>query len=927
MSISIQHNRGDVYLGNKGNLKDGQIFLSYVNNDYTSSDSHSYSEGQLWVKDPSNTNLTEIANARSLNSLIFKGYITESFDGDFINANEDSQKEFKHCHEGDFWIFNSKRESGFTTTFYKDDILLITKTEYETVENQAFRETLKSVEYVRISGSSLDSENSDLPEDSHEAFKNLELRLRYKGEFSTLQSFYNLEKKQGNLYILTEPLSINKTNFVVGTKRATDTNFVNLSRGDLIWWNGSKWEIIPSGSNASTILYTPNSTEIDNVETFEDWYKTELKSSTNVQEALDVLNRNVAHLGKNGKIPFSELPDVVRKGLSLQGKFYPLTGEDNSKKDDPDYQNPWPTSSDETDIYTGCFWIVDCNSVQNVQYVDKTQDGRILELNTGDWIVWIDATNQFEVIDNSDRISSIDVIDYDTKKRTSLVGNVGITSDGSKIPLSVTGNTITIGTNEIVTQDPDEDGKKNYFPIYESDSDNIITNSELYQDDDTSTITSFINFQIGTKNNSATGLTYGNFGVKSTAGSTTTSYINNFLFIESVHLLKSSNTRFDRLTKILASEKNNLATGDEELSIYLPEASSILLGVLTDDELTLNYIPKAGKTEDFITDSLTAEIIYKDALLEENYEQGYFNIGIGRTTSEDIDTGEIVFYAKTTDRLSNQYTDTARGFYTQYHSVVNNISHGKDQVEHVLNRSEVRTHLVINPSVLASEEETFVKMPLVSGTLITWGEIQSLYGEGGIPLMIPVWEKKTLRNEEYIGLDTSPITIKINRDAHDSTKVTRTNDLSKRYGDGIKSTWSYINSDKEGSLQDLKRTSVDDVVDFDSWLEVQRAIATNEALILPATARKDGNSTLDVNLKFTEDSEETSLEYSTSKVNGNYQRIVPSRSIYPEESVYYDPITGKLIPQNHTTKDVEMPAVGGVLLTSRSRIDGGVWQV
>lgn len=55
-----------------------------------------------------------------------------------------------------------------------------------------------------------------------------------------------------------------------------------------------------------------------------------------------------------------------------------------------------------------------------------------------------------------------------------------------------------------------------------------------------------------------------------------------------------------------------------------------------------------------------------------------------------------------------------------------------------------------------------------------------------------------------------------------------------------------------------------------------------------------------------------------------YQRILPSKSIYASEPQYYDPITGKAIPQN-VIKDVEMPAEGGVLLTSRSRIDGGWW--
>jgi hypothetical protein len=96
--------------------------------------------------------------------------------------------------------------------------------------------------------------------------------------------------------------------------------------------------------------------------------------------------------------------------------------------------------------------------------------------------------------------------------------------------------------------------------------------------------------------------------------------------------------------------------------------------------------------------------------------------------------------------------------------------------------------------------------------------------------------------------------------------------------------------------------------------------------VLPASAIKDGESVVDTETgEYTEDPTETKMKaYDRNSKGGYYQRILPSRSIYKDETVYYDPFTGKLIPQQ-VFKDIELPAEGGVLLTSRSRIDGGIW--
>ncbi len=160
MAVTISHSRGDVHLGNQQNLQNGQIFISYLNTDSQTSNHHSYSEGQLWAKDPSKDELLEIANARSINALRCRGYVDLDFHGDFIHAREDTQNKYRNCHEGDFWIFKEDNLEDFQEPFYKHDILLITETTYTEAANTAFRKTLTDVQYFRIPVSNAESNQS-----------------------------------------------------------------------------------------------------------------------------------------------------------------------------------------------------------------------------------------------------------------------------------------------------------------------------------------------------------------------------------------------------------------------------------------------------------------------------------------------------------------------------------------------------------------------------------------------------------------------------------------------------------------------------------------------------------------------------------------------------------------------------------------------
>ena len=912
MAARFLHGRGDIAIANKDAPVDGQLFLSYVNTDPYQSRGHSYSEGQLWAKLPNNQNYTELANARAIDSLKFQGYMPSTFKGDFVNANEYTQAKMRHCHVGDFWIMSQTDLENYKVKLYKGDILLITNTEYEPSVIGEFREKLKSVDYVRIPLSNVEALANLQTEDLEDTLRLLEKCLRYAGELSTIEEFYNLSKKVGNFYVVTKQLTLAEHYFVVGESRQAVNRFVNLRAGDLIWYNGDKWEVVPSGQSADTVTYKPNKDLIDAVPTFEEWQKQNLKAVKTVQEALDLLASSKAQLDENGKISYSQLPEALKNSLSLQDKFYPIVVGTKGDYNNPDNQNPWPIPKEP--IRSGFYWIVDCQGQYNVQYEDKTKPGRILELNTKDWIVWIEATQQFEVINSGDGVTAINVIDSTSGERVQLVDSVNVKSTGT-LKVHAASNSTLILEGEHILGHALGTGKDGYLPMFTGDG-NYVVDSSLKQDADT--LKALISLQVGQVDNPESLNVFGNAIIRKTAGATAEGFVNNFIFFEDAKKYSDGEKEYYRYTGLRASSRDSLHTTEDTIKIDLPEASSMLLGIFADDALSVDYHTKTIH-DGFVTDSLTSEILVSDPILEADSQDGYTNIGIGRLTTEDTETGEITFYAKA--------KDAAPGFRVNFHSFSGN--EGSKQAtlrEHFLNReAPAKTRVVINPTVLEDEIETLVKLPMVSGTISTWEELAAVFGSSNSkPLTLPVWEEMNFRHGKFIGLDNSPIHIKVNRPAHDNVTVERVNDLAADYGND--STFSYIDSSKEGSLEDAKSGSVDDVVTFDAWVEARRSIATKEAFILPATAIKDGASTLDQQMNWTEDKAEVAhTGYGKNASGGKYQRILPSRSLYKSESVYYDPITDKLIPQDVTTKDVEMPAVGGVLLTSRSRIEGGYW--
>mgnify|MGYP006873028270 CR=1 FL=1 len=910
MSAIVQLSRGDINKLNSKNLKNGQLFWSYVNNNPTLSNNHTYSKGQLWIKDPSSDNLIEISNRRGNEAMKFQGYIDLNFNGDFINADEYTQQKFRHCHIGDFWIFKVSKYEGFTETFLKGDILLVVDTVYEKSDETTFKENLKSVTYIKIPGSTLTTEDSDLEATAiSEAVVELQQRLLYQGEIESSVDFFNKPKKKGHLYVFTKQLQFTTAQLIGPDFRYTETGLLQVKYGDLTFFNGENWILIPSGQDAADVFYESPELELD----FEgDDVETTIQSLGNVKETLDFLINKKAQLGSDGKILYNQLPESVKSGLFIQGVFNPIIDTAVDKNLETN-QNNWPTSKN---LHTGFFWIVDCADLQNVQYVDKTKNSRVVELNTGDWIVWIEDKDQFDVVDNSERLTEILVqVATDVQKR--LSGSVGLATTG-KIKLSILGNTILLSGESLLSQ-LNEFGKKNYLPMY-GDTENNLINSSIHQDKDVVIVD--VDFQTGSIENTRKNQTFGDVVISKTTSSSTTGFENHGITFESI--LQNNLQTVERTTRLLPSVLSSRLKTDQvidDVSVFLPEVTSTLLGVLGVNELSKNYLPKSFESG-IVTDSLISEIFdINNTLLNSESEQGLVNIGLGRLATEDLDTGEVTFYAKSKNR-----TNDVLGFYTQLHTLLVDSKNTKDYIEHLLDLNKITSKTTVrqNELVTKNARNISVFLPSNSGILTTREEVLSTYSDYGEFLTIPFWNYQLFEDEVTLGFVSSPISVKVNRAKKGIEQDDLKNDLSQNYGPDKKTTWSYINAQNHTTVQNYNFGILDSSLFVDAWFEVKRNITSFESFSLPVTTLKDKNKKINTNTLETLENVEDELYQDFNKEDGFFQQILPSKTIYKDNVNYFDPFTGESIKQV-VDKDVEMPATGGVLLTSTSILDGGFW--
>lgn len=889
MPAQIRIARGDKNKLTSEELKNGQLFWEYTNKSTTTSKGHTYSLGDLYIKQ--NGELVKITSTRSNGSLKIVGSITKDFNGDFVNAKEDTL--FRRCQVGDVFLFESVAEDNvFKFPFKENDFLVITQADYESIENGDYTDTLKEVDYIRVPSSYLDKDDSDLEADTiSDAIKELEIRLNYKGELYSIKEYYNAAKKKGNMYLLKSAMILDSDQVTISSKaeRVYSGNYVKARYGDFIFWNGTTWTLIPSGLVPEDIPVEPDKDKIDAVETFETYHKNLLKGCTNLQEVIDTLFTEKAPLDHNHKIPYSVLPDSVTTGLSYWGKFYPVV--DISKNpNDSSNQNDYPTPVNEfgevlEERVGGSFYIVDCQGLTNVQYVDK-QNERVIELNTGDWVVWNNKTNQFEVIDNSDRISAINVKTANGTVVT-LLGTLGLESLSEDIKLSVSENTIFLDMKGKVCY-IEEDGEVNHLSKFNSED--SLVNTNLVEKDNKLEIDDYTT--IGSQSSEKTLGVYGDVTVGWSAGETLSSY-KNHCFNFSSKFEKGDGTLDERLTQLIVPEYGE----DEKATVVLPETSSYVIYKYAQDALEKNYLPIING-DNSITDSMV-NVTRSEGM----------NIGEGQVTAEYAHTHKISFYGEANDAYAGGFYETTREIKDPTDSV-------QSAIEVMLNREGARTDLSINPFVLAQNKVTDVILPRVSGNLITMHEILNLMGGlTGEDLMLPSFRTDILSNGEIVlGLGRTPVRMRINELANGLGTKSRSNDLSKEYGSGkLQTAWSYIMSDHSGSTQE--QAGDQDILTFDAWMDVQRAVASKEAFILPSTALKDTARTWNLDEQAPSGTAGETIDY-TGSGKGFHTRVVPSKTAFPNDEAYFD-VYGKEIKQE-VAKTVELPAESGVLATHNS---------
>lgn len=842
MSAKVQISRGDIKLKQ---LDEGELFWSFINTDPTLSNGHSFSLGQLWIKDPSKEEPTEVANIRSLDALKLVGEIDNGFDGDFVNS---ALPVFNRCHKGDVFVIKETiPEEKFGEVYYKNDLLIITGTVYEEVEGGDFRDKLKSVTYKRYPGTDFSNEGTDLEaENIQDAIVELSLRLKYAGEFYSYEDFAKTSNmKRGHLYYLRKDVILNATVIKAPEDRVVE-DFAYLRKGDFVFWNGTKWHLIPSGLVPADIKYVVEPSVLNKYDTFEEYHKHLFENCTNLKEVIDVLISDKAPLNSLGKIPYSVLPDSVRNGLSLKGKWCPIIDVEVDPNN-PDNQNDWPKPTNEygeliTEHQNGDFYIVDCKHSINIKYKDKDSVvERIMELNSGDFIVYCDSTQRFEIIDNSDRISSLIFTDF-LGVDHDLTQNIKIKGDGI-LNISVSNNEVTLGvTNPISEGKPyyhvmfDEHGRLKYSSVFEDGS---YVKSEK---------TIRVMYQIG----------------DSTSG-----FINNGFEILSV--IDAGGSIKERLTKLKPSEVGT----DLDLDLRLPHRSSKIIGELSRDVMLEDYIVKVHE-DGIITDSLIKESVYDQP--KGNFT-GEVNIGVGKTKSEDLLTGEISFFGKTEDPMGFETLNRTR-----------ELKFNRNTYEHFLDETSSKTTIKINPKNLRYQKVSHLTLPEDDGVITTFEEQFDIYSANGEALVIPVWENFTDHDRPTLGLSISPISIKMNRTKSGEEDTDRTSDLTE--------TETYTNAKTE-----LLGPTEENIVSFDAWLESKRVVASKQGFIMPSA-----NETPTNNIK------ETGHADSSHKMAS----ILPSETHFKGNKEFTDMFNNHI--KQNVEKVIELPAESGVLVTHESII-------
>lgn len=769
------------------------------------------------------------------------------------------------------------------------------------------------------------------------------------------------------------------------TSRGSNTFICN--KGDFVYWTADTlyeddaaeyktyntdyyWHLIPSGyTNADEIDYY-DAEKINNGQkdvfikslfgTFSDYHKDLFsKNSGNVHKMLDFLMANKAQLDEQGKVPLSQLHDTVLGALQYKGNFCPLNGtitEDMLSVEEgtnlvtvtvEERYNPLPgfayykdgdtlNTSNEYSVQNGDYYIIDLSSygITNLQY--DTGNG-IWELNTGDWIVFSASDNQDDMsagssaqkghwtkIDNSDRLTQTSyIVDriYDDnfwttiidEKQLNLVGNPVLRAS-HKVGLVNKGHsTVEIVGDHLVDQLLNEHSITAYHPRYVNE-DGTIQNSfleDILTDYATGDMTyDYSQFHKAQSNNKS--LFHSNvvIGVENSEHRDLTTY-GDIHVLPHLVLDEDSNTQINEKSLIhFRVFENNIKKdiylfaqdgskvgehgidedmSDELVNIALPEHTSTLVGKLSGVQFEEGRILKSvneGYTE---SSSIEEHINESDNTM--NFHDGAKNI--------------VEFHSQVSTPINNTYEI----WFGSYDSANNKNYEDSDFTEDGQLRSALLARLTKN--LYQEEANIYVSLPCESGTLLTQENLIKIFGnvvEGdtyltmfgdtssidGGPNRLNTFQKAPIRQVEN-ALRTRILSSLATADTAQTIRAANAEEFAK------------IKRDTSDPKYTERFTPTTDTSVSDSVIENDVVVGKYD---------NEGNILEKKSLIATKALGVGDDEHATGFIRA-------PRTNFPTAAQYYNPWTGEY----YTPQDVQvdMPNESGVMLTSNSLIDGGLY--
>ena len=938
MASRIQVARGSLDL-RKDHLIEGELFWQGRNisnnteTDFKENPSFAWDEGTLYIAKPSlrgpqsngnnlvpdNEEPIPIAGARAFKGLVWRGDLTAQ------QSIEDST--FKYVRTGDFYVFKNDAVEGIfknVDDFRKNDILLITYADFDISTGLASNITYTKIDcsggdayQTRFNNTTNDFEATDV----QSAIEELEYeKLSYRGTLSNQAQVNALRPDRGTLYLLqSDGLVFNsqsKHPFERVTKKGDFVYFLNEEDG---WW------LIPSGyTDSQDIDYDPTRAvelqrSVNGTEgtTYDDTHINETSVLTNVKEAIDFLMSTKAQLDKAGKVPLSQLHATVLGNLQYCGTWNPLIDDNTSGVDDPLLQSPWPEGVDidgsgedgsKTAPHNGDYYIVKTSGV-NIQYRDKTSKqgesyNRVLELNAGDYIVFSkspisDASvtdggeYHWSVIDNSDRITSLNYIingKRDTGEALELpeenvhteirIGTPTMAAS-DKLVLYDDAGKITIAGVRLVSQKLDENGMATALPRYTKNGNkNELENAPIYsyEDADKGELTLFhSNVSIGDVAHTFETEVHGDIHVFPHI-STVAEEINQGLLDSQIRFYSADDTSLTTTYRELDlridhNQKNNSA-------VYLPDESSKIIGKLAGVDLISGRIVKSTHNGYIESSSIEEHMRPNAEHLSENGEQTY----------NDNDVVGLEIHAPT---ITVNNAEIRHITFGQRSNLDPNLPNGGQFTDDgTLLIEEYKSNVYANEH---TTENIIIYLPSRSGTLITDLDIQDQFD--GEEKVLPVYgPKKTIDGTERVTLINSNIKQTANALFNTITKA------------------ASVKSDSDKEYDQYYKFEVDENGNYPEEDEVVRS----NLVVGKLSTDEEGNKYV---------SEPRNLLVSGDTIIGNTETnvtFIHSGRIFEDDSQYRNPYTEERLPL--TDVHVDLPAISGVLLTSNSRIDGGLWR-